>query len=47
MSCPIVQFVPLTFKRDRDMELWEVEAVNGLGKGAITHTRWIKPVARR
>ena len=43
----VMQFVPLTFKPDRDVELREVEAVNGLGKGAITCARWIKPVARR
>ena len=43
----VMQFMPLTFKLDRDMELWEVEAVNDLGKGAITRARWIKPVARQ
>src|SRR5882672_2653318 len=42
----IVQFVLLTFSPDRDIELHELEEVNGLDEGDISHARWIKAILR-
>ena len=42
----VIQFVPLTFKPDRDADLREIEEINGLVKGSICRARWIKPVER-
>jgi len=41
-----VQFVPLTFRPNWDTKLWELEEVNGLDRGDILSTRWIKLVLR-
>jgi len=41
----MVQFVPLTFRADRDSYLRELEEVNRLQSGVINRVRWIKPVA--
>jgi hypothetical protein len=43
----VVQFVPLTFRPEKEVDLREVEEVNGLKTGDIARARWIKPVARR
>ena len=43
----MVQFVPLNFRMDKEMDLRETEEVNGMDAGVITHARWIKPAARR
>jgi len=43
----VVQFVPLTFRPDREENLREIEEVNGMKNGAINRARWIKPVSRR
>ena len=42
----VVQFVPLTFRPNREVDLQEIEEVNGLEEGNITRARWIKPAAR-
>ena len=43
----VVQFVPLSFKPDKDDSLWEVEESNGMKTGDIQRARWIKPISRR
>jgi hypothetical protein len=43
----VVQFIPLTFRPDRDTDIRELEEVNGLEKGDILQARWIKPASRR
>ena len=42
----VVQFVPLTFRLEKDAELRELEQVNGLDDRAMMKARWIKPAAR-
>ena len=42
----VVQFIPLTFRPERDTDLRELEQVNGLEEGVVTKARWIKPAAR-
>ena len=42
----VVQFVPLTFRPDRDADLCEVEEANSIDMGDIARARWIKPPAR-
>ena len=42
----VVQFVPLLFRTGREVDLRELEKINGMQKGAILCARWIKPVAR-
>ena len=42
----VVQFVPLMFRLEKDMDLSELEQVNGLEDRAVTKARWIKPAAR-
>ena len=41
-----MQFVPLSFKPDKDSKLWEVEESNSIKRGDIQRARWIKPVSR-
>ena len=43
----VVQFVPLMFRPEKDMDLRELEQVNGLEDRAVTKVRWIKPAARQ
>ena len=43
----VVQFVPLHFKPEREVELRQIEEANAIGAGSILHTRWIKPPHRR
>jgi len=43
----VVQFIPLTFRVDKALDLRELEEVNGLQSRVINRVRWIKPVARR
>ena len=43
----VVQFVPLTLRPNKEVDLREIEEVNGLAKGDIIRARWIKPAARR
>src|SRR6266481_986303 len=42
----IVQFVPLTLRTDREMDLQEIEEANSTKHGEIFSARWIKPVTR-
>src|SRR6266481_1944831 len=42
----VVQFIPLMFKPDREVEIRELEESNGMEKGIIAWVRWIKPVLR-
>ena len=35
----MVQFVPLTFRMDKDLDLRETEEVNGMDAGVITNAR--------
>ena len=41
-----MQFVLLTFKPDRDIELLELEELSGLDSRDILNARWIKPATR-
>jgi len=41
-----VQFIPLTFRPDSDLELRELEECIGINKGDIVCAKWIKPVSR-
>ena len=43
----VVQFVPLSFKPNKDDGLWEVEESNGMKTGVIQRARWIKPISRQ
>jgi hypothetical protein len=43
----IVQFLPLTFRRENPTDIQEIEEANGLRKGNIQKARWIKPIAHR
>src|SRR6266481_4898681 len=43
----VVQFIPLTFKPDREVEIRELEESNRTEKGIIAWARWIKPISRR
>ena len=42
----VVQFVPLTFRPEKEVDLHEVEEVNGLKTGDIVRAQWIKPIMR-
>ena len=43
----VVQFVPLHFKPEREVEIRQVEEANAIEAGSILHARWIKPPYRR
>ena len=43
----VVQFVPLTLHLEREVDLREIEEVNGLDEGDILKARWIKLIACR
>src|SRR6266481_3826769 len=43
----VVQFVPLHFKPERDLDLQCLEEENSLPARSIMHARWIKPAHRR
>ena len=43
----VVQFIPLSFRPEKESDLQEVEEVNGIKMGDIVRACWIKPIARR
>ena len=43
----VVQFVPLHFKPEREVEIQQVEEANAIEAGSILHARWIKLPYRR
>ena len=42
----LVQFVLLTFRPDRAVDLREIEEANSIDNGGIVRVRWIKPATR-
>ena len=42
----VVHYIPLTFRLEKEVDLWEVEEANRLQMGNIVKARWCKPVAR-
>ena len=42
-----MQFVLLAFGLGREADIREIEEANGMKTGVISHTCWIKPMARR
>ena len=42
----VVQFIPLSFKPDKNDGLWYVKESNGMKMGAIQRARWIKLISR-
>ena len=43
----MVQFVPLYFKPEKEMEIRWIEENNDLSTGSLLRAQWIKPVYRR